>query len=203
MNKKILNHFKKNDPTIYSIAIKIGELETIKKDKPENYFYRLCREIICQQLSDKAGESIFNRFKKLFSKELVKASNIISIPHERLRSSGMSHAKARYVRNLAEAIINGNLPILNLDSMTDEEILETLTKVKGIGPWTAQMFLMFTLGRENIFSHGDLGLKKGMMKIYKLKTEPTKNQIEKIISKWSPYKTYASRILWASLEMRE
>ena len=201
MNKKILNHFKKHDPLLYSCAIKVGELEVIKKDKPENYFFRLSREIICQQLSGKAGEAIFNRFKKLFPNGLVTALDILSISHGRLRASGMSHAKARYVRNLAEAIIHGDLPILHLDLMADEEILKVLTKVKGIGPWTAQMFLMFTLGRKDIFSHGDLGLKKGIMKVYKLKTEPTKNQTEKIIIKWSPYKTYASRILWASLEL--
>ena len=201
MNKKILNHFKKHDPLLYSCAIKVGELEVIKKDKPENYFFRLSREIICQQLSGKAGEAIFNRFKKLFPNGLVTALDILSISHGRLRASGMSHAKARYVRNLAEAIIHGDLPIAHLDLMADEEVLKILTKVKGIGPWTAQMFLMFTLGRDDIFSHGDLGLKKGIMKVYKLKTEPTKNQTEKIIIKWSPYKTYASRILWASLEL--
>lgn len=201
MSKKILNHFKKHDPRLYSYAIKVGELEEIKKDKPENYFFRLSREIICQQLSDKSGAAIFGRFQKLFPNGLVTALDILSISHERLRASGMSHAKARYVRNLAVAIIHGDLPINNLDPMTNEEIIETLTKVKGIGPWTAQMFLMFTLGREDIFSHGDLGLKKGLMKIYKLKKEPTKKEIEKIISKWSPYKTYASRILWASLEI--
>jgi len=201
MNKKILNHFKKKDPLLYSYAIKVGELKVIKKDRSENYFFRLCREIICQQLSDKAGEAIFSRFQKLFPNGLVTALDILSISHERLRASGMSHAKTRYVRNLAEAIIHGDLPILHLDLMADEEILKVLTKVKGIGPWTAQMFLMFTLGRKDIFSHGDLGLKKGIMKVYKLKAEPTKNQIEKIISKWSPNKTYASRILWASLEI--
>ncbi len=201
MNKKIFNHFKKNDPILYSYVVRVGELETIKKDRPENYFYRLCRDIICQQLSNKAGQSIFGRFKKLFPNGLVTARDIFSISHERLRTSGMSNAKARYVKNLAEAIIHGNLPISYLDLMTDEEILKVLTKVKGIGPWTAQMFLMFTLGRENIFSHGDLGLRKGIMKVYKFKTEPTKKQIEKIVAKWPPYKTYASRILWASLEI--
>jgi len=202
MNIKILNHFKKHDPILYSYAIKVGKLEQIKKDKPENFFYRLCREIICQQLSDKAGEAIFGRFKKLFPNGLVTALDILSISHGQLRASGMSHAKARYVRNLAEAIIHGDLPIFHLDPMADEEVLKALTKVKGVGPWTAQMFLMFALGREDIFSHGDLGLKKGIMKIYKFKTEPSKNKIEKIISKWSPYKTYASRILWASLEIK-
>lgn len=201
MNKKILNHFKKNDPILYSYAVKVEELEVIKKDRPENYFYRLCREIICQQLSNKAGQSIFGRFKKLFPNGSATVPDIFSISHERLRGSGMSNAKARYVKNLAGAIIHGDLPIFHLDSMTDEEILKVLTKVKGIGPWTAQMFLMFTLGREDIFSHGDLGLRKGIMKVYRLKTQPTKNQIKKIISKWPPYKTYASRILWASLEI--
>ena len=201
MNKKILNHFKKHDPIIHEWAVRVGELEIIKKDRPDNYFYRLSREIVCQQLSGKAGEAIFNRFKKLFPNEIVTALDILSISHEKLRASGMSNAKARYVRNLAEETIHGDLPILHLDSMSDEEIIKVLTKVKGIGPWTAQMFLMFTLGREDIFSQGDLGLKKGLLKIYKLKNQPTKNQIEKIIFKWSPYKTYASRILWASLEI--
>ncbi len=201
MNKKILNHFKKSDTILHSYAIKVGELEEIKKDRPENYFYRLSREIVCQQLSDKAGEAIFGRFQKLFPNGLVTALDILSISHERLRASGMSHAKARYVRNLAEEIIHGDLPIFHLDSMADEEIIEVLTKVKGIGPWTAQMFLMFTLGRENVFSHGDLGLKKGIIKVYKLKRDPTKKQVEKIIGKWSPYKTFGSRIIWASLEL--
>lgn len=200
MNKKILNHFRINDPVLHSFALQI-KLSSIKRDSPKNYFYRLCREIVRQQLSDKAGEAIFGRFQKLFTNGLVTTLDTLSISHERLRASGMSHAKARYVRNLAEAVIHGDLPILHLDFMADEEILKVLTKVKGIGPWTAQMFLMFTLGREDIFSHGDLGLKKGIIKVYKLKKDPTKKQIEKIISKWSPYKTYASRILWASLEL--
>ncbi len=182
----------------YALLIK---LSPIKKDSPENYFYRLSREIVRQQLSDKAGEAIFSRFQKLFPNGLVTALDILSISHEKLRASGMSHAKARYVRNLAEAVIHGDLPISHLDLMADEEILKVLTKVKGIGPWTAEMFLMFVLGRENIFSHGDLGLKKGIIKAYKLKKDPTKKQVEQIISKWSPYKTYASRILWASLEL--
>jgi len=200
MNKKIIDHFKKHDPIIHSYALQV-KLSPIKRDSPNNYFFRLSREIVRQQLSDKAGNAIFGRFQKLFPNGLVTAIDILSISHERLRKSGMSHAKARYVRNLAEAVIHGDLPILHLDLMADEEILKTLTKVKGIGPWTAEMFLMFVLGRENVFSHGDLGLKKGIIKVYRLKKDPTKKQVEKIIKKWSPYKTYASRILWASLEL--
>jgi len=127
--------------------------------------------------------------------------DILSMSHGQLRATGMSNAKARYVRNLAEEIVHGDLPISSLDSMTDEEVIDKLTKVKGIGPWTAEMFLMFTLGREDVFSFGDLGLKKAIIKIYGFKKDPARKQIEKIISRWSPYKTYASRILWASLEL--
>lgn len=201
MNNKILSHFKKHDPVLYSYAVRIGELEVIKKDLPENYFFRLCREIVCQQLSDKAGAAIFSRFQKLFPGDDIAAQDILATSHDRLRGSGISHAKARYVRNLAETVVSGSLPILLLDSMTDDKIINELTKIKGIGPWTAQMFLMFTLAREDVFSPGDLGLRKGIKKIYKFKKDPTRKQLEKTISKWTPYKTYASRILWASLEI--
>jgi len=198
---KIFKHFKKNDLTLYSYFRKAGELEPIKKDTPKNYFYRLCREIIGQQLSDKSSEAILSRFNNLFSRKRPRPEDVISLPHETLRATGMSHAKARYVRNLAEAIVSKDLHIDLLDSMTDKEVVTELTKVKGIGPWTSEMFLMFVLGREDIFSYGDLGLRKGMKKIYGFKKDPTKKQIEKIVSRWSPYKTYASRILWNSLEI--
>lgn len=197
---KILMHFKKNDPILYSYFLKIGKLEPIKKDIPENYFSRLCREIMGQQLSDKSSEAIISRFNALFPAGMVRPKNVLSLSHEKIRSTGMSHAKARYVRNLAEAIIHGDLHIEHLDSLKDDEIISELTRVKGIGPWTSEMFLMFVLGREDVFSHGDLGLRKGIKKIYGLKKDPTKKQIEKIIFRWSPYKTYASRVLWMSVD---
>lgn len=200
MNKKILKHFKKYDPVLHSYGQKIGTLPPIKKDRPENYFFRLSKEIICQQLSNKAGNAIFGRFQKLFPQELVQPLDILSISHTQLRATGMSNAKARYVRNLAEEITHGDLQVFHYEVMADEEIIADLIRVKGIGRWTAEMFLMFTLGREDVFSYGDLGLKKGLMKIYALKKEPTKTQIEEIVAKWSPYKSYGSRILWESLE---
>jgi len=201
MNKKICKHFQKNDPVLFSYIQKIGDkILPIKKEKPENYFYRLSREIICQQLSGKSGDAIFGRFVKLFPSGLVQPFDILSIPHEKLRGVGMSHAKARYIRNLAEAIVHDSLAIFHLDLMADEDVVDELTKVKGIGRWTAEMFLMFVLGRENVFSFGDLGLKKGLMKVYGFKKEPTRQQMEKIVANWSPYKTYACRIIWSLLE---
>jgi DNA-3-methyladenine glycosylase II len=201
MNKKIPAHFKKHDPILYSYILKVGKIEPIKKEKPHNYFFRLTREIICQQLSGKAGDAIFSRFIKLFPNGLVQPLDVLSISHRKLRGCGMSNAKAYYIRNLTEAIIHGGLAIFYLDPMTDEEVIAELTKVKGIGRWTAEMFLMFVLGRENVFSHGDLGLKKGIMKVYGFKEKPSKEQIDEIIRKWSPYKTFASRVLWESLEI--
>lgn len=203
INKKIHNHFKNNDLILYSYIKKIGKLDPIIKDKPNNYFFRLCREIVCQQLSGKAGDAIFSRFLQLFPKGRVEPSNVLTISHEQLRRSGMSNAKVRYVKNLAEKIVNENFQLHTLDVLSDTEVVEKLTKVKGIGPWTAEMFLMFVLGRENVFSFGDLGLKKAIVKMYGFKKELTRKQVEKIISKWSPYKTYASRVLWESLKLKD
>ncbi len=112
----------------------------------------------------------------------------------------MSNAKAKYVKNLAETIIKGIIEIDNLDDLSDEEVKKELLQVKVIGPWTAEMFLMFTLVRPDVFSHGDLGLKKGIKKIYRFKKDPSIKTVEIIIKKWSPYKTYACLILWESME---
>lgn len=198
---EILKHFKKNDPLIFSYFLRI-KLPPIKKENPKSYFFRLCKEIICQQLSGASGDAIFSRFKKLFTKNKLAPEAVIGKTHEQLRNSGMSNAKARYIRNLAEKISSRELIIHKLDKLSDGDVVTQLTKVKGIGPWTAEMFLIFALGREDVFSFGDLGLRKAVRKLYKFKSDPTEKQIAKIITRWSPYKSYASRILWASLELQ-
>lgn len=194
-------HFKKNDPILYSFMGKIGALDPIEKERPDKYFFRLCREIIGQQLSSASSDAIIKRFEAYFGNTFPNPSDIFPVPHETLRAIGMSNAKARYVRNLAEAVVKEEIHLHALDDMSDEQVVTELTKVKGIGPWTAEMFLIFVLGRPDVFSFGDLGLKKGMKIVYGLKKDPTEKQIKKIIAPWSPYKTYASRILWQSLEL--
>lgn len=194
-------HFRKNDPVLYGYAFRVGNLEPIAKENPKRYFYRLCREIIGQQLHSKAAHTIFARFQKLFPRNIASPKRILTLSHQTLRGTGMSHAKARYIRNLAEQIASKNVRIRQLDSMTDEEAIASLTGIEGIGRWTAEMFLIFALGRSDVFSYGDLALKRGMQKIYKLRKEPSPKRAEQIIKKWSPYKTYASRILWASLKL--
>ncbi len=201
MHKKIVEHFKKVDPVLHAVIEKIGLLEKLEIRKPDFYFESLCGEIVSQQLSGKAADTIFGRFKNLFPKEKITPKNVLKIPDQKMRNAGMSWSKVKFIKDLAKKVLDKDLKLAKLDKLSEDEVIVELTKVKGIGPWTAEMFLMFTLQRENVFSHGDLGLRKAIKNLYKFKKEPTKKQIEKIVQKWHPYRTYASRILWKSLEI--
>lgn len=192
-----LKHFKKVDPVLYKIALKI-KLE--EHPKPDDYFVDLVDSIISQQLSGKAATTIFGRFKKLFPGEKITPENLVKLDTEKIRGAGISYSKISYIKGVANEIINNKLDLKSLDKLTDEEVINELVKLKGIGKWTAEMFLMFTLGRADVFSAGDLGLQNAMIKIYKLEGNLDKNKLLQISEKWSPHRTFASRILWRSLE---
>ncbi len=196
MNTTIHSHFQKNDPILYKWMQKITVEE---RALPENLFEELCEQIISQQLSGKASDTIFGRFKKLFPKGDITPERLLKLQDDEIRTCGTSWAKIKSLKDLATKVKDKTLHLENLKNMSDEDVMKELTSVKGIGPWTAEMFMMFSLGREDIFSHGDLGLRNAIKKIYNFKKEPTRKQIEKIVEKWSPYRTYASRILWRSL----
>lgn len=201
MNNSILNHFKKVDPKIYKAMTKVNFDDWIKTQKKHDYFVILCKEIIGQQLSGKAASTIINRFTNLLPKGTITPKHVLAIPDQDLRNVGMSWAKVSYVKNLAKAKLDKSVKFTKFDSLSDEEIIKELTSVKGIGPWTAEMFLIFTLHRPNVFSFGDLGLKNGFTKVYGIE-KPTKKDIEPIIEKWSPYKSYGSITLWHTLDNR-
>ena len=196
MDKKIKNHLKQKDPILYSWILKI-ELEEHKPS--EDLFTALCEDIISQQLSGKAADTIFGRFIKLFPRQKVIPQALLRLSDEKIRSCGTSWAKIKSLKDLAHKVSSKELDLDHLKNLSDDKIIHELIKVKGIGPWTAEMFLMFSLGREDVFSHGDLGLRNGIKKVYGFKKDPTKKQIDTIVKKWSPYRTYASRILWKSL----
>ncbi len=198
--KKIIQHFQKHDKILFSIIKQSEFVSELQSDEPENYFFRLCREIVGQQLADKASKTIFARFEKLFSTKKITPRKALKLSHQAIRKSGLSNAKARYIKNLAKKVISKELNFGSFKNLSDEQIIEKLTVVKGIGPWTSEMFLMFTLAREDVFSHRDLGLRKAIKKLYGFKKELTREQIEKISSKWRPYRTYACLILWKSIE---
>jgi DNA-3-methyladenine glycosylase II len=199
MVKKAREHFKKHDPVLFSYFDKI-ELDLHKP--PADLFAELCDTIINQQLSGKAAATIFSRFKKLFPKGKITAQGLLKLKDDKIRSCGTSNAKVKSLKDLAQKVVSGELKLNKLKNLSDEKVAKELIKVKGIGPWSAEMFLMFGLGREDVFSYGDLGLRNAIKKMYGFKKDPSQKQIEKIVSKWKPFRTHASRILWRSLELK-
>ena len=198
MNPKILNHFKKNDVILYEAALTYDEpLELKVRD---DLFSHLCKDIIGQQLSGRVSDVIFGRFVKLFPTKKLSPKLVRKKSVEELRSVGMSYAKARFIIDLATKVDDKVVKLEHLEKKSNEEVIVELTKVKGIGPWTAEMFLMFSLGRPDVFSTGDLGLKRAIQKLYKIKKEPTAKQLLKISAPWSPYRTYACCVLWDSID---
>ena len=162
---------------------------TIKPIKKQNYFEDLVDAICSQQLSGKAAKTIFTRVKNLLMK--ITPENIIGTNDQKLRDCGLSWQKVSYIRDLATKVTNGELNILILNKLSDEEVINKLVAVKGIGRWTAEMFLMFSLARPDIFPKDDLGIQKAM-----------KNLKIKNPNRWKPYRTVASWYLWRSLENR-
>ena len=198
MRKKILDHFEKVDKKLFKAAdteVKKFLLDGAKKTSNE-YFVSLCKSIVSQQLSGKAARSIYLRFEALFPKKKVNPKKLIKFTEHQLRAVGMSYGKARALLSVAEHVLNKKVSFLNIHTRDENEIREMLIQIYGVGPWTIEMFLMFSIGREDIFSTKDLGLQKGIQKIYNLKDRPDERKMERLSKKWSPYRTYASIILW-------
>lgn len=191
-------HLARVDP-ILGALIKRIELRPLKLQK--NYFQALIEAIANQQLSGKAAQTILNRVLALFkSKKFPTPQEYLKMADIKLRSAGLSNSKVAYTKNVARFFVERGKEIKLIHKLTDEEMIKLLTEIKGIGTWTVEMFLMFSLGREDIFSYGDLGLRKGLQKVYNFKKEPTFKQMKKIVEAWKPYRTHGARYMWASLE---
>ena len=167
--------------------------------KRNKVYLRLCASILSQQLSTKVSRVLYKRFLDLFGGKEPGPQQILETPATVFRSIGFSNAKASYVHNVCRFFIENKITDARLNKMSNNEVLELLTQIKGIGKWTVEMILMFTLGREDVFAMDDLGLKNSVIKLYKIKEKDKKllrEKIEKISLNWSPYRTYASRYLW-------
>lgn len=167
-----------------------------------NYYQELVESIIGQQLSVKAAASINRRFVELFNGTFPAPTHILAKSLEELRSAGLSGAKAKYVQDLALRVENGQLQFNTFDQLSDEEIARELVAVKGIGEWTAHMFLMFCMGRPDVLPVGDLGIRNGIKKLYDLDHLPLAEEIRMIAKKhrWHPYASMASWYIWQSLD---
>ena len=168
--------------------------------KESDYFQSLIKFIIYQQLSIKAARKIYMRFLLLFKETKINPENFKKISHKNLRNVGISKSKIKYMHEVANSFVQNNDLLNNIDSLSDEEIIIKLTKIKGIGPWTADMFLMFTLHRLDIFPIKDLGIKKGMKKLFKLDYIPTDEFMIKESKRWSPYRTICCLYLWKLID---
>ncbi len=167
--------------------------------KRNKVYLRLCSSILSQQLSTTVAKVLFKRFLELYNGKEPTAKQILETSAETFRSIGFSNAKASYVHNVCRFFIDNKITDTQLLKMSNKEVIDLLTQIKGVGKWTAEMILMFTLGREDVFAMDDLGLKQSVIKLYNIKETDKKllyQKIEKISLKWSPYRTYASRYLW-------
>ena len=163
----------------------------------QDYFQSLIRSIVFQQLSGKVAQTIYERFMKLIPKTSNLCPNeVLKLNKDEMRKAGLSFQKINYVRNLADYFENNSLQKNNVEKMTEEEISKELIQIKGIGQWTVDMFLMFTLNRADILPYKDLGIQKGIMKIFKMKNLPSKKEMENCSRKWRPYRTIACWYLW-------
>ena len=177
----------------------IDEAEPYELSKRKNVCLHLCSSIMSQQLSTKVAEVIYKRFIALYDGREPAAQQILDTPTTVLRAIGLSNAKVNYVHNVARFAIDEGMDAAKLNKMDNEEVVEYLTRIKGVGRWTAEMIMMFTLGREDVFAVDDLGIQQSMIKLYRLKHEDKKELRQamlKIAGKWAPYRTYACMYLW-------
>jgi DNA-3-methyladenine glycosylase II len=188
----------RRDPVLRDLMRQYGDCGMADRQHTDP-FKALVHAIISQQLSTKAASTIARRFAELFG-GFPGPAQVASMPDARLRSVGLSGQKISYLRDLCSRIEDRSLPLSALDSMADEDVIEALTQVKGIGRWTAEMFLMFRLHRPDVLPLGDLGIVKAVQKAYRLRKVPTPDRLERIGESWRPYRSVACWYLWASLD---
>ena len=198
MKPQALKHFQQHDPVLYALAVRVG---SITIGKAQDLFVDLCETIVSQQLATKVASIICTRFRNLFHSENITPERVLALSDESLRGVGLSGSKVKYIKDLAQKTKDGVIDFATIHTKSNEDVMTTLTIVKGIGPWSAEMFLMFSLGREDVFSFGDYGLKRAIQLAYKLKKEPSAKKLTQLSKKWAPYRTHASKVLWKSLEL--
>jgi DNA-3-methyladenine glycosylase II len=197
MRRAIL-HLKKSDPTLRAIIERVGPCR-IEYDEPT--FHSVAQAIVYQQLNGRAAETIFDRFTNAAG-DPVTPEGILKLSAEQMRAVGLSKQKSSYLRDLAEKTQAGLLEFERMPQMTDAEVIEHLIRVKGVGVWTAHMFLIFTLRRADVLPVGDYGVQSAIKKAYRKRKLPKPKDMEKIAKAWSPYRSIACWYLWRSLDIK-
>jgi DNA-3-methyladenine glycosylase II len=196
--RKAVNHLKKSDPILRAIIERVGPCR-MEFGVPE--FVSVAEAIVYQQLNGKAAATIFERFAALAGKPLT-PQGILKLTGTELRGVGLSKQKSSYLKDLATKTAEGLLDFGKLGDLPDDEVIQHLTQVKGIGVWTAHMFLMFSLRRPNVLPTGDYGIQMAMKKHYKKRKLPKPKDMEKIARAWDPYRSVACWYMWRSLDIK-
>lgn len=200
-DQQAIDYLIKVEPRFKPVVDRFGCYE-LKSDDKSNLFQAVSRTIIFQQLAGKAANSIHEKFKTLFIDNFPTADQTVTMSIEHLRSAGLSNAKAKAVHHLASCVLDKTLPKTQVfKTLSDHEVIDHLVKVKGVGPWTANIALMFWLARPDVFPVNDLGLKKGAQLLLELADLPSEEQLGSLAKSWQPYRTYASWYLWRALEL--
>jgi DNA-3-methyladenine glycosylase II len=196
--RKAIKHLKNSDPVLAGVIERVGAYR-MEFGPPE--FHSLAEAIVYQQLNGKAAVTIFKRFTALAG-DPVTPAGILKLTDAQMRSVGLSKQKTSYLKDMAQRAARGELDFRRLPEMKDEEVVQHLTQVKGVGVWTAHMFLMFTLRRPNVLPTGDYGIQVAMKKHYRKRKLPKPAQMEKIARPWEPYRSVACWYLWKSLDVK-
>ena len=195
-----IRHLRDADPVLARIIDRVGPC-TLQPREHGTHFDEILRAIVYQQLSGKAAATIHGRILALFGGRPPTPAELLATPDEPLRAAGLSRQKLGYLRDLAARASDGEVPFERLHELGDAEIIASLTRVKGVGRWTVQMFLMFKLGRPDVLPDLDLGIQNAIQRAYGLRNRPTPKQVLELGARWSPYATIASWYLWRSLEL--
>jgi DNA-3-methyladenine glycosylase II len=195
--RRILNHFKERDPKIARVIQTIGPF---RLQRNRNYFTVLCRSIVSQQISTAAADTIYTRFQKLFNDHTLTPERVAGLKEKPLRAAGLSRQKAAYMKDLSHHFLDGTIRPRQLNYLGNEEIIDRLTGVHGIGRWTAEMFLIFSLNRLDVLPVDDLGLRVAVQNIYGMKARPDAKRLRTIGKKWNPLETVGTWYAWRSLD---
>lgn len=188
------------DPVLARLIRKVGPCELGAGARYTSHFHALVRSIIYQQLSGKAASTILRRTMAIYGGRAPRPEQLLATPEESLQAAGVSRQKISYLRDLAHRVHSGEVPLARVARLPDEELIASLTHVKGIGRWTAQMFLMFQLRRPDVLPELDLGIQNAMWRAYRLKSRPLPKDVLRIGAPWRPFASVASWYLWRSLD---
>jgi len=195
-------HLRSADHVLRRLIDERGPIdpETDRRASRPNPYEALARAIVGQQLSTKAARSIWERLVEILGGTFPQPSGLLAVDDETIRGAGLSRSKVAFLRDLAERVTDGRLDLERLGELSDEDIIAALTEIKGVGPWTAEMFLIFHLGRPDVVSTGDLGIRRAVQIEYGLEDLPGPTDLERIAEPWRPHRTLACLYLWRSLD---